>query len=166
MKAIKKILMPTDFSEFSLSELDYIISLSVLYDAQIFLLNVLESDTVLAFHSVDYQSETGLRDRQKTAEGVLGHIIATKFHGMRNIVPVVRRGDPAREIVRFAKQENVDLIVIATHGRTGLAHVLVGSVAEKVVRYSSVPVLTMKPHIVTEFLLKEEDIEEQLHLKI
>jgi universal stress protein A len=165
MKKIERILVPTDFSEFSLAGLDYVMSLSVLYDAQIYLLNVLENDAVLAFHSVDHQSETALRDRQKTAEDILRRLIASKFHNMQNVVPVVRRGDPAKEIVQFSEQEEVDLIVMATHGRTGLLHVLVGSVTEKVVRYSQVPVLTVRPRRGSESLLEREDIEEQLHLR-
>ena len=54
-------------------------------------------------------------------------------------------GSPKAEIVRYARAENIDLIVISTHGRTGLAHMLIGSVAETVVRTSPCPVLTVRP---------------------
>jgi nucleotide-binding universal stress UspA family protein len=57
----------------------------------------------------------------------------------------VRRGNPHDEITRYAADEHADLIVMATHGRTGLAHVLLGSVAEKVVQHADIPVLTIKP---------------------
>lgn len=166
MKAVKKILVPTDFSDFSLAGLEYAVPLSALYDAKIYLLNILESDAVLVFHSADHQSETALRDRERTAVGILEQTIATRFCDAHNIVPVVRRGEPAREIVRYAAVEGIDLIVMATHGRTGLAHVLLGSVAEKVVRHARTPVLTVKPKAVSETLLNEEDLEEQLHLKL
>ena len=58
---------------------------------------------------------------------------------------VVRTGNPFVEIVRYAREENIDLIVLGTHGRTGLVHVLLGSVAERVVRQAGCPVLTVRP---------------------
>jgi len=166
MSPITSILVPTDFSDFSLVALDYILSSSAFTDVEIYLLNVLESDSVPTFHSVDRHSETALRDHEVTARNILNNIIASKNTKGRAIVPVVRRGDPAKEIVRFAEQQHVDLIVMATHGRTGLAHILIGSVAEKVVRHARTPVLTVKPQTVSESLLKDEDLEEQLHLKM
>jgi nucleotide-binding universal stress UspA family protein len=57
----------------------------------------------------------------------------------------MRRGNPHDEITRYAADEQADMIVMATHGRTGLAHVLLGSVAEKVVQHADIPVLTIKP---------------------
>jgi len=63
----------------------------------------------------------------------------------KKIVESVRYGQPYREIVDYARAEDIDLIVIATHGRTGLTHMVMGSVAEKIVRFSPVPVLTIKP---------------------
>jgi hypothetical protein len=59
----------------------------------------------------------------------------------------------------------VDLIVMATHGRTGVKHALMGSVAEKVVRISTVPVLTVKPFPIRESVLRDEDVENELHLR-
>lgn len=135
-------------------------------DTQIYLLNVTGSDAVLAFHAVDHRSETALRDREVTAKSILKDIIASKTTPGRAFIPVVKRGDAAREIVRFAEQEHIDLIVMATHGRTGLLHILVGSVTEKVVRYSRIPVLTVRPQHDSGSLLESEDIEEQLHLKL
>jgi len=80
------------------------------------------------------------------------------------LVPVVKTGSPAAVIKRFAEEEGMDLIVMATHGRTGLRYILMGSVAERVVRISSVPVLTVKPQPLREAILKREDIETELHL--
>ncbi len=60
------------------------------------------------------------------------------------IVKVVRQGPPFLEIVRYAQEANIDLIVLGTHGRGGLAHMLLGSVAEKVVREAPCPVLTVR----------------------
>ena len=61
--------------------------------------------------------------------------------------------------------EHVDLVVMATHGRTGLKHVLMGSVAEKVVRMSTAPVLTVKPRVVREYIIAAEDVEHDLHIR-
>jgi universal stress protein A len=58
---------------------------------------------------------------------------------------VVRKGIAEEEIVKFAKEEDIDLIIMATHGRSGLSHVLMGSVAEKVIQQSPVPVLVVNP---------------------
>jgi len=79
---------------------------------------------------------------------------------------IVRFGDPSKEIVTFAQEEKMDLIIISTHGRTGLSHVLLGSVTERVVRHSLVPVLTVKPLSIQNQIMEEEDIDEQLHLRL
>jgi nucleotide-binding universal stress UspA family protein len=79
--------------------------------------------------------------------------------------PMVRTGLPAQEILRCAEMEGIDLVVMATHGRTGLRHILMGSVAETVVRLSRVPVLTVKPTELRESVIRNEDIENELHLR-
>jgi nucleotide-binding universal stress UspA family protein len=61
-----------------------------------------------------------------------------------SVETAVRRGDSVEEIIAYAAERRVDLIVIATHGRTGLGHVLLGSVAERIVRESPCPVLTIR----------------------
>ena len=63
----------------------------------------------------------------------------------RKVVHAVVEGSPKVEIVRYARQHDVDVIVLATHGRSGLAHVIIGSVAECVVRAAPCPVLTVRP---------------------
>jgi nucleotide-binding universal stress UspA family protein len=67
--------------------------------------------------------------------------------------------------VKYASAEGMDLIIMATHGRTGLAHVVMGSIAEKVVRHSEVPVLTIKPLPLHPTWVKQQDVDEQLHLQ-
>ncbi len=80
------------------------------------------------------------------------------------VTPVIRSGVPADEIAQYAREEQIDLIVMATHGRTGLAHALIGSIAEKVVRCSTVPVFVVKPTAVIEKLITEDDVAHDLHL--
>lgn len=166
MKTIRKILVPTDFSEHSFTALEYVLSLTAMYDAKIYLIHVVDAMPVYAFPQVDLHSETVFRDMVAKAHEELNHLVSRKVGNTRKVVTTVLRGEVYKEIVNFAQEEGIDLIVIATHGRTGLAHVVMGSVAEKVIRYSPVPVLTVKPEKVIENLLKNSDVEEQLHLKI
>jgi nucleotide-binding universal stress UspA family protein len=161
MNIIRRILVPTDFSELSLSGIDFIRSLAVLYDAELVLLHVVDTTPPPAVPELDVHAS--LTREETRAKERLAEIVVRLFPATRNITPLVRRGDPAKEIVRLASEEGADLIVIATHGRTGLAHVLMGSVAEKVVRHATVPVLTVKPESMRPPLMEQEDINEQLH---
>lgn len=87
-----------------------------------------------------------------------------KLKDTNKIEQVIVCGKPHCEIIHYAKENEIDLIVIATHGRTGLAHILLGSVAEKVVRFSHVPVLAVKPREWREQLMTREDVEQDLHI--
>ena len=86
-----------------------------------------------------------MRQAEEDVERDVAEFFRTHVPAEMNAIAVLRKGEPYREIIRFAEEENADLIILATHGRTGLSHMLMGSVAEKVVRHSSVPVLTVKP---------------------
>jgi len=77
----------------------------------------------------------------------------------------IRHGSPAEKIVSSVPELHADLIVMCTHGRSGLSHILMGSVAEKVVRNASCPVLTLKPDEFREVInVTQEDVTEGLHL--
>jgi nucleotide-binding universal stress UspA family protein len=161
MKPIKKILIPTDFSAFSLTALDYVKNQPAMDDATLYILHVVNDPVLVApYPNVDLNAETILRDSAARAEQELERFIEKHLADERSIIAVVRRGEASREINKFAEAEKIDLIVIATHGRTGLAHVLMGSVAEKVVRYSHVPVLTIKPEEVLELMAGHEHAAE------
>jgi nucleotide-binding universal stress UspA family protein len=147
---LKKILVTTDLSQFSLEALAYAQSFGLLYASRIFLLHVDEH----AHHRSEDQ-----------AVAALAEFVARNIDPDIKLTQVVRSGHPESEIRRFSQEENVDLIVIATHGRTGVKHALMGSVAEKVVRLSAVPVLAVKPLPVRESLLRDEDVENELHLR-
>ena len=163
MKIIKSILVPTDFSDLSLTAMEYAKTFSIIFNTRIYLIHVVEDITVLAFHTAELNPETALRDKTDKAGAELNEFLANKFPGDNNIALVVRRGEAYREIIKFAQEERIDLIVLSTHGRTGLSHLLMGSVAEKVVRHSTVPVLTVKPEKLHEKLLASGAVEEQLH---
>jgi nucleotide-binding universal stress UspA family protein len=165
MVYFRKILITTDMSEFSLAAMEYAASVGLLYAAKLRLLHVLE-------HTPGGMKRLGLEDDGKAEERLaeqetareLREFVAQKVGPHIPLVPVVRSGSPAEMITQYAKEEGMDLIVMATHGRTGLRHILMGSVAEKVVRTSDVPVLTVKPQVLREAILKREDIEIELHL--
>jgi len=146
LPAIERILVPIDFSDYAEDALRQATELARLYDAQLDLLHVIEENLHPAFYVGGVQSiydvqpdiEEKVRERlQETWQDVeVGTEIAAEMH--------VSDGQAAREIMRFAKNRQIDLVVMSTHGRTGLEHFLMGSVAEKVVRHAAVPVVTVK----------------------
>jgi universal stress protein A len=79
------------------------------------------------------------------AEKSLAGVLDPQWSAGRRAVRAVAEGSPKVEIVRYARKQEIDLIVLATHGRSGLAHVLIGSVAENVVRTAPCAVLTVRP---------------------
>ncbi len=164
MNLIKKILVPTDFSMLSFAGVEYAHSLGEQYGAEIHLVNVIESFSGKQTPYVDEFSETVLRDKDNEALRRLEEVSRKFFSEAKKVNHVILRGDPVEEIVRYARSRNCDLIVMATHGRTGVAHIMVGSVAEKVVRHSPIPVLTVKPEEMQNHFMEREDIDEQLHL--
>lgn len=144
---LKKILVPTDLSPYSLAAMEFASSFGLRYMSKLYLLHVVEA---------------GHLEEGKTA---LKEFAEKNLSPEPRVEPVVKAGNPIVEIMRFAEQEGADIIVMATHGRTGLRHVMMGSVAERVVRHSSIPVLTVKPRPLRENILKDEDVENDLHLR-
>jgi nucleotide-binding universal stress UspA family protein len=165
--AFKHLLVPTDFSEPANHALRYAVEEAALHDAKVTLLHVLPPDTRTDVHYVTgapfvgsegsldpvaggrvggsallSQPEVVRRDRSEEALTQLRDLIANSFQGTWEAA--VAMGQPAETIARVAQERSADLIVMSTHGRTGLQHVLLGSVAEKVVRLAPCPVLTVK----------------------
>ncbi|MGB2869960.1 MAG: universal stress protein [Bacteroidota bacterium] len=145
MKTIKKILVPTDFSELSLASIDFAKSLASTYGARICLMHVVDDVPVLAYHTIDLTTNYRMDDALKGAEHELQRFAVDLLGDFTGTEIVSRRGNPYYEIVKLAEEGSFDLIVMATHGRTGLVHVVMGSVTEKVVQHSGIPVLTVKP---------------------
>ena len=134
-----KILFPTDFSDASDAALDLATSLARERGATLLIAHVDESPVSYGGVEFDYRPEAPREETLRMLEEVVPTDISVPFED-RLIV-----GLPGPAIVELAKRENVDLIVIATHGRTGLARVVMGSVAEEVVRKAKCTVLTVKP---------------------
>ena len=146
MFKVKNILLPTDFSALSLSISSYAEDLAEQYSAKLHLLHVLEkTPPILTIHSLDLSEEKIIKSIDDDAKMKLEKA-ADKIRKKKNIeiVPVIRKGIDYDEIIKYSEKEKIDLIVIATHGRTGILHTLLGSVAEKVIRYSKIPVLVTK----------------------
>jgi nucleotide-binding universal stress UspA family protein len=140
---IKQILVPIDFSECSKKGLRYAIALAREHKAAITLAYVVPSISMLGeYGGIDYASLT--KEMRQSGERELATLAVDEIRGVVASDSVVRVGSPASEIVSIAKSLPADLIVISTHGRTGLKHALLGSVAERVVQTASCPVLVVR----------------------
>lgn len=146
MIQLNSILVPLDFSDFSKQAFQYALALAEKFDANIELLNVLIDMEALVpepgmlISTSDQFMQDQKESAQKTMQEWIHEFSAQKY----NIECKTIIGTPFLEIIRQAKESDTDLIIIGTHGRTGLQHVLMGSVAEKVVRKSPCPVLTVR----------------------
>ncbi len=146
MKNIKKILCPTDFSEASQEAVKAANDLAEKFSAELILLHVVSPVPVPSsttppsgFNVAMYQDEL-----KKSAENAIKDMadkyVSKEVHYSGKII----HGSPAERITKTAEEENCGMIVIATHGLTGIKHLVFGSVAEKVVRTSNVPVLSIR----------------------
>ncbi len=140
---LKKILLPVDFSHSSDAALSFASSLAADSKALLTLLHIGEnSPAYLAgyggFSYTPEFHEKVVKENRMLLERIKPTIAGIEFEHQ------YLDGDPAQEILGFAKRENIDLIVIGSHGRTGLSRLLLGSVAEAVVRGATCPVLTVK----------------------
>jgi nucleotide-binding universal stress UspA family protein len=144
--SLKQILVPTDFSEPSEVAVRYAKALAEAFQASLHVLHVIEDPYLYGWSAEGYiPSLPTLRDEmEKTARDMLGKTLSEADRQQFHAQVVVRNGTAFVEIVRYAKEADVDLIVLGTHGRAAIAHMLMGSVAEKVVRKAPCPVLTVR----------------------
>jgi nucleotide-binding universal stress UspA family protein len=145
MKTIKKILYATDFSESSVPACDYALTLAKLAGAKIHVLHVI-GEFADRRKSMIQPEAMALLEREVEIQAVkeMGAFCKEKFDGDIPYTTEVVMGIPFQEIIKKAGELSADLIVVGTHGRTGLEHVIVGSTAERLVRRSPVPVLTVR----------------------
>jgi nucleotide-binding universal stress UspA family protein len=149
MLKFKKILCPTDFSEPSYEALKVAEELAIQFSGELYLVNVISPIPTLTSPTDPSTFNISLyrRELEAYAEKSLQDVIKNKLVKKPKVHTAVGYGDAANEILSIAEKENVDLIVIATHGRTGWRHLVFGSVAEKVVRHANHAVLTIRaPH--------------------
>lgn len=140
---MKKILVPVDFSDCSKKALQYAIPLARQHGAVLTLLHVVPpAYSAGEYGGIDYaQLEASMR---VSGDKELARLVAEEVRGEVSADSMVRVGPPVLEIIETAKTLPADVIVISTHGRTGLKHVLLGSVAERVVRHAPCPVLVVR----------------------
>ena len=145
---IRSILLPTDFSDCGNYALSYAASLARTFGASIICVHVIEP----MVPTVGYSGVTeplpiaDITDQlEDSAERELPKLAERQECAGLEIEEVIVHGEAASEIVRVAKDRDVDLIVVSSHGRTGLGRILFGSTAEAVVRHASCPVLVVKP---------------------
>lgn len=137
----EEILVPTDGSEASLDAVDEAAELADEQGARIHVLYVLDltmladADSVTVVDAMEASGEEAIEQARTRARET----------GVEAVEASVQRGTPYRAILEYADENDIDLVVMGTHGRTGLNRLLLGSVTEKLVRLSPVPVLTVRP---------------------
>lgn len=145
---ISKVLVPIDFSDYSKNALKYAVNFVKHFKAQLYLIYVVEpviyppdfSMGQIAIPSVDLEMD-------KRAIDELNKLADQEIPAEIKVKTIVKTGKPFIEIIETARDQDVDLIIIATHGHTGVEHILFGSTAEKVVRKAPCPVLTLREPI-------------------
>jgi len=145
MSDIKKILCAVDFSPVSEKVAEYARSLAALLNATIVVIHVVPSGPVYADFGIPLAStETVGTTMVAEGEKTLAEFVERRFSDVEARGKVAS-GDFAEEILRCAKDEHADMIIIGTHGRKGVGRLLFGSVAEQVLRHSPCPVMTIRP---------------------
>ncbi len=147
MIKLKRIMAATDFSECSDHALRYACEFAETFGAELHLVNVTEppaaaySEFGIGYVGVEKLDE----DLQRGAEAKLNTLPSQEWQAKLKIVRKAILGSTFVELVQYAKKQDIDMIVLGTHGRGAIAHMLMGSTAEKVVRKAPCPVLTVRP---------------------
>ena len=142
---MKRILVPIDFSNHSKNALRYAINFARQFEAELILVYVVEPTVYPAdfsfgqVHVSNIEAELRMHGKQE-----LGKLVENVIAGQVKSTCIVRTGKPYNEIIKTSTEEGVDLIVIATHGHTGVEHILFGSTAEKVIRKAPCPILVLR----------------------
>jgi nucleotide-binding universal stress UspA family protein len=147
---IRKILVPTDFSEYSAKAWTWALAMAETWHARLLLLHVVPTPSypplVMGTYFNVAEFEASLRaDAEARVQEFTGKTPARTIQVDTQVIV----GEPFSDICRVAEREGVDLIIMGSHGRTGLSHVLLGSVAERVARHAPCPVLVVgkKAHV-------------------
>jgi nucleotide-binding universal stress UspA family protein len=147
MLEIKKILFPLDLTENSSKILPYVLSISEKYNSIVYLLHVVQDLNKWGKLYVPHPSMDKLqKEANEAARKAMDTVCENQLQSCPNFQKKVVSGDAADEILKVLESEDIDLLIMGTHGRKGLEHVIFGSVAEKVVKKSPVPVLSINPY--------------------
>jgi nucleotide-binding universal stress UspA family protein len=141
----KRIVVGTDFSDTAEAATDYAVELAKKLGAEIVLVHGYEIPAYAFPEGAVIQAE--LQDRlAKVSEEALASAVKARDKSGVPIRSVLRAGPPWHEVIAVAEEEKADLVVVGTHGRRGIARMIMGSVAERVVRGCPCPVLTVRPN--------------------
>jgi nucleotide-binding universal stress UspA family protein len=158
---IKKVLVPIDFSDYSKSAFNYAVNFSKIFKAELVLVYVIEPIIYPADFSMGQIAIPAVtREWDVRAKEELVKLANSEITKGVKVSTVIKTGKPSVEIIETALEENVDIIIIATHGHTGVEHILFGSTAEKVVRKAHCAVLTLREPL-KEFLNKDDVKKEE-----
>ena len=150
---IKKILCPLDFSDVSQKLLDYSINFTKTNQAKLVLLHVIDHPHLYDNYQILAITPTEISEKlEKHANDELSRIVK-KIKDKIQVNTLVRKGKPFIEIIGAAKEIDSDLIIIGSHGRSAIAHVLIGSTTEKVARKAPCPVLILREKKGLDFVL-------------
>lgn len=148
MVQIKRILLPTDFSPCSTQATKYAFHLAAQLGAELHLLHVIEDLRAVVpdyyYGAVEWPKDL-LEQMETGALQGLEKLVEAHGDAQQRPVLAVRQGRPREAIVLYAEEHKMDLVVIGSHGRSGVGRFLMGSVAERVVRHAPCPVLTVRP---------------------
>ena len=151
MGGFKKILFPVDLSDVSPDIVPWVLVTAKKFEAEIHLLFVVRNLEHLASVYVPVVSIENFEDEiVKGAETKIDEFANTHFKGYAPLRTKVVIGDPSEEILGYVKAEQIDLVIMGTHGRKGLEKIIFGSVAERVIKMSTAPVLSINPYMVLE----------------
>jgi len=146
MQAFKNILFPIDFSECSEKVFPFALEMAQKFDAKLHLLFVARDISYLSTVDVAWELlRNTVAEVARAGENRMEAFCDKQLSAFPNYESKVVTGDPADEIVKFANEQGIDLIVMGTHGRKGLDRTLMGSVADHVIKNASVPVFTINP---------------------
>lgn len=153
---INKILVPIDFSDYSKSALRYAVNFAKLFNAEILLIYVVEPVIYPPDFSMGQIAiPTVATEFDERAREELNKLAKNEIPQEIKVTTLIKSGKPFVEIIDTASEADVDLIIIATHGHSGVEHILFGSTAEKVVRKAPCPVLTLREPV-KGFMFREE----------
>jgi nucleotide-binding universal stress UspA family protein len=146
MLEMKRILFPIDLAEDSSKIFPYVLSMANKYNSTIYLVYAIRDVYQWAPGYISHPSADVLRRQaQEDSEKVMNRYCEEQLGGHLNCQRSIVLGDPVDEILKVIESEDIDLVVMGTHGRKGVSHAIFGSVAENVIKSSPVPVLIVNP---------------------
>ncbi len=141
---IKRILFPTDCSETSTKALPYAVFVAQQSGARLYIIHVVEELSEITGFYIPHISTDALEEEmERAARDLMKAYLKKHLKDFRNYKSIIKKGDPYREIVGFAKENSIDIIIMGTHGRSGLEKVLLGSTTKGVLKNAPCPVLSV-----------------------